>query len=473
MSTDELFRIATDPGADQKTLRDVWDATKSSRVRKAVVSNPNCDSVTMKMGARLYIKEVVNNPSFELLKIFDEDKFVSTLYSAYTEPDTFLATKNIRSIKAGNDRVNVARAILTSPKLKKINSLVEVCSVLTSAEFKRELKDEEVKKNVKDVAKRNLHHLKLPTVSFLLQNDILDLKDVDVALDTCKESYRTSKGTYLGFIKSVLKPAMEGDDFSYRVLFKYLAANRADNIKDMIKESVKESLFQTPYFLKVMGSLYRDFLAVEVTHKRKSCDDSVRKYRYGGYYSFNDSDHSKYLAKLIWSVIAVRNMASQSLEEMDLEKIYNDIALVGFDKDHGPHECSLKLQGMNYLTGMNVICQKLATMKDDKAFEFFITSKIVWKDWYAKGSPDNPETKVLERLYSLNEKKFKAGEAPLVTYTVLGVFPEVRVTERRGGLEYTDNRYFSGAANTAKRLPPIPSGRLSTDDLEKTIKKFF
>ena len=72
---DGLLSEAQNPNTSPERLREIWDTTKSTRVRKAVASSPNADTKTMSMAARLYIKEVIANPSFEVMNLFDEDEF--------------------------------------------------------------------------------------------------------------------------------------------------------------------------------------------------------------------------------------------------------------------------------------------------------------------------------------------------------------------------------------------------------------
>jgi hypothetical protein len=151
-SVDDLYARACDPSATPVELRTLWDSTKSVRVRKAVASNPNCDSKTMKMAARLYIKEVIANPSFELLNLFNEDKTVKVLYEAYTDPQAMSRAYNLMSMKSA-DRINVARALLVSPKLNSARILQEVCAVMNTVEFKRETKDPDVNTNVTGLLK--------------------------------------------------------------------------------------------------------------------------------------------------------------------------------------------------------------------------------------------------------------------------------------------------------------------------------
>jgi hypothetical protein len=199
VTVDDLYRIAIDPDATQEQLRDAWGATKSTRVRKAVASNPNCDSATMCMAARLYLKEVIANPSFELLNLFQEDKFVKRIYDAYTDPAEFYKGVQLPSIRnTSGNRVNTARALLVSPNLRSSKILQDICSTLSGAEFSREIKDVEVLDNVRNIVRRDLGYFGLPCLLFLVHHGVIDIQNLDKALSKSAGPglYYTSKGAY-------------------------------------------------------------------------------------------------------------------------------------------------------------------------------------------------------------------------------------------------------------------------------------
>ena len=75
-SLDTLYKEACDPSTSPSRLSEIWSETKSTKIRKAIASNLNCDPQTMKLASRLYVEEVIKNGSFQLLKTFEEDPFV-------------------------------------------------------------------------------------------------------------------------------------------------------------------------------------------------------------------------------------------------------------------------------------------------------------------------------------------------------------------------------------------------------------
>lgn len=440
-SVESLYLEALDPETDEKRLKSIWHSTKSVRVRKAVASNPNCDPVTMSMAARLYIKEVINNPSFEMLNLFQEDKEVKELYEAYTNPQSYSHSRNLHMVKS-HKRFNVSRALLVSPNLSSSVVLGEICSYLNSAEFKREMKDPEVRDNVSKVATSNLDSFRIPTLMFLFHNDIIGLSDLEEALDgTGTSEFVSSRGAYTNFVVDQSNAYLTtGSD--YKVLYHFLRVHRANNIRDLIKKVRVTPELQSNEYLGLYASLYRDFLRVEVDFKRKEYKERKTRYGYSPWVSLGDEDHSYHLSDLIWAVISIRNeMPETRLENLDFNALYSDTCSIGFHNDYGPYKCELKFPELKFLTGRNTMCEKLLALESDEAFEFFMTCGILWKDWYAEGHPDNPETKVVARMNCINEKRFKSGQELHYHTTHLGYPAHIHILESNG-LKHNSGDYI-------------------------------
>ncbi len=150
----KLLETAKDPNSTSKDLRKVWDSTISPKVRKQVTLNPNADIEVMKMSARLYLKELLSNPSFELIDLFLDDPFVKAVQKAYKSPPAN-GGFDLRNINNERDRLTIIRAALLSPHLNY--STLETCSRrLPSSVFKRELKDPVVFNKVKQLVSKHL-----------------------------------------------------------------------------------------------------------------------------------------------------------------------------------------------------------------------------------------------------------------------------------------------------------------------------
>lgn len=451
---DDLHLVAIDPCATQEELREAWDATKSTRVRKAVASNPNCDSKTLCMAARLYLKEVIANPSFELLNLFDEDKFVKRIYDAYTDPQLFYNSTELSRIRnTDGNRVNTARALLVSPQLRSAKILQDICATLNGAEFKRELKDVEVRNKVCGVARGNLGYFGMPCLMFLNHHGVISIPEFGKALSKSSGPglYYTSKGQYTKFVK--------GQMTDYSLLYRFLYANRPFNIRDMVKSVREDPDLQSDDCLDTYAALYRDFLLHDVTRAR--AESSSRKKRYGWYggRSLNDDDFSHHLSDLVWTTIAARNVPDGvDFDTLDLSAIYRDIARVGFDLDFGPYRCEIKFGNVSgTITSRSKMCEKLLALKDDRAFEFFVSSGMIWNEWYGKSESGNRESQVVDRLHLINEKRFQSGLTPLYAWSDLDYFPTVTVMQRNG-IDYNLGFYRCSEEDSDGNTYPIPPG---------------
>jgi len=435
-----LLEEANDPLQTPERLRVIWHSTKSVRVRKAIASNPNSDSKTMAMAARLYIREVIGNPSFEILNLFAEDKIVKTLYDAYMEPSKI---GSIMSIRKAVDRTNVARAVMVSPRLSSYQNLHDICSVLSSVEFSRELKDPDVNKRVQGVAKRGIGFYQLPTLLFLHSNGVLSDTDLGRAfnrMDTAES--RTTRGAYVSTVFEYVGKAANDPQYK-QILLDFVRINKAHQVRDLIKTIKKKPETLSDTNLSMFNWLFRELLRGDVECKRRQYREARQRYGYGSYQSLGDGCHSYHLSDLIWVMVSLRNgCGEKSITDIDLVKMFDDIKRVGFDSDYGPYSCELKFAEMKFLTGRNNMCRKLIELKDDRAFLFYTTCGLMWPEWYAKGDISNPEYQVVQRLHRINEKRFANGEPALYTYSNLDDFPCVRVAQSHG-LEYNKEDYYT------------------------------
>ena len=458
---DVLLAKAQDPTATQEELRELWDTTKSTRVRRAVASNPNADSKTMCMAARLYIREVIANPSFELLNLFNEDKFVKQVYEAYSDPAAFYAKTQLSNIKNVNgNRINIARALLVSPNLRSARILQDICACMGSAEFKRELKEPDVKRNVVGVFKGSRGFFGLSCLMFLLNNDVIDLTEFEKALYHQKSgtSYYTSKGAYTKFVQSNME--------NYRLLFRFISVNRPNNIRDLVKNAKTDESYRTDEQIGVYANLYRDFLLYDVVKSRQVLENHKSRYGYCRYSSLSEEYHSHHISDLIWTTIRMRNMKGKDLEHTDFDAIYRDICAVGFDSDFGPYKCELKLgNAAGTIAGRTKVCEKLMALKDDRAFEFFVTSGMIWDEWYGRGDANNLESKLVERLNRINKVRFDRNEPVLYTHSDLDYFSTITVTQLNG-LDQDLDKYRLNRRENETVLPlPTESGRIGMEEI--------
>lgn len=111
-----LLKKAQDESSSKEELQDIWHSSKSIKIRKAIASNPNSGVEVLRMAARLYLEEVLENPGFEMLKLFDSDPWIMKISEAYEDPNHFFV-KYGKYTSIGINGDLFTRAVLLSKKL--------------------------------------------------------------------------------------------------------------------------------------------------------------------------------------------------------------------------------------------------------------------------------------------------------------------------------------------------------------------
>ncbi len=111
-----LLEKAQDESVTETQLFEIWHITKSIKIRKAIASNPNAGPSILRMAARLYLEEVLENPGFEMLKLFDSDPWITKITEAYEDPNYFFV-KYGKYTSIGINGDLFTRAVLLSKKL--------------------------------------------------------------------------------------------------------------------------------------------------------------------------------------------------------------------------------------------------------------------------------------------------------------------------------------------------------------------
>lgn len=145
---DNLLKIAEDPKATKADLSKVWSSTTSPKIRKAIAMNGNADISILKMSARLYVKEVLHNPTLELIHLFEGDPFVCGLKECYDDPKKAIYNRIVYK-QSYNERNLFVRAMLLSKNLDYSTLSSHVLPSLSPTEFRRELNDKDVRDRIK------------------------------------------------------------------------------------------------------------------------------------------------------------------------------------------------------------------------------------------------------------------------------------------------------------------------------------
>jgi len=462
-----LYKEALDPSTGRDRLKLIWSSTKSSRVRRAISSNPNLDAETMKMASRLYIKEVVNNTSVELIQLFTEDEFVKKLYTAYTDPLKFSINYRIRRLgeisNKGGDRVCIARAMLISPKLNSSTTVFDIAGVLSTQEFKRELNmDTEVYQRVKRIFEKETSY-SLSQLLFLESVGISTKTETHEKLKAkpCINSYIT-KGALVDYITQRFKDVTRGEPDSYEFLTRFMWSMDRHHVGDILRAKSKSKYFLTDESLLLLADLYRDSVRREVAMNRMKVNNSTHRV---------STSWSYELSKVIWDAIAIRaNLGDKTPPcQYDLKEAYASIKLVGFDKDMGPNvtasglfsQASLEKGGIK---GVEDLCKALTTIDQD-AFLFFLTAGCLSRLWYCKTGNGSYYSQVVERINQINQTAFGKNYGVLYKYSDVYLYhPVFRIEKVHPSAKI---RYSS------LKSDPLPkgSGKLSDDFFIEDILK--
>lgn len=149
LSTKELLEIAENSATDQEALFKIWQTSRSPKVRKAIASNPNASPTVLKEAARLYIEEVLTNPGFEMLRLFDDDPWIKRIGQIYENPSGYFGKSRYIAYRS-QDMDTFGRAALVSPNCDAI-TLGNLACYVPTASIKRVLKNPEVKKRLRDI----------------------------------------------------------------------------------------------------------------------------------------------------------------------------------------------------------------------------------------------------------------------------------------------------------------------------------
>ena len=231
-TTKELLELAQDESTTPEQLNKIWNLSRSIRVRKAVASNPNAGGLTLRLAARLYIEEVLENPGFQMLNLFDDDEWIKRIGQVHEDPETW--SRSYYYARSTEQQEPFARAALLSNNLNELqlNSILEFLPVTS---LKRAFKYEKTRK------KARLFFIN-PAVSqqcFSLESlfkahtsGLIDEKELYGALKSVSYvgSLSCRKSVYVRTIKTLLKSFDSNPDSVGRLLAMILLSSRVSCI---------------------------------------------------------------------------------------------------------------------------------------------------------------------------------------------------------------------------------------------------
>ena len=232
ISNKELLEIALDETTTPEQLNKIWTTTRSIKVRKAVASNPNADPLTLRQAARLYIEEVVENPGFEMLRLFDEDEWIKRIGEVYEDPESW--TRGYYYARRTEQLEPFARVALLSKNLSApgLNAVLEFLPVTS---LKRAVKNEKTKSKIREVLISPTHrqNFSLEGIFKAYGSGTINEDELYEMLKSISYvgSLSCRKSVYLRTIKALLKAFDEEVDGAPRALAMILLASRSSCLR--------------------------------------------------------------------------------------------------------------------------------------------------------------------------------------------------------------------------------------------------
>lgn len=209
MAVSEKMALALDENTPEEVLHQIWSDSRSATVRKAVARNPNAGAEVLKAASRLYLEEVLENPGFEMLELFDEDPWISRLSLAYANPEKFIST--VYYIPVSRTEATTPAlwwACLLSPKLTSI-ALSRVVLVLPLTLLRRAFSNEKVSARARDLYEHSLTNsdtwpFDLGSSLILYTEKVISAEQLYSALSNYgKYSISTRRSTFVKFFTEV------------------------------------------------------------------------------------------------------------------------------------------------------------------------------------------------------------------------------------------------------------------------------
>jgi hypothetical protein len=149
LSTKELLKIVSDDSTESSILEEVWAVSRSVNVRKAIAANPNASPRVLRAAARLYMEEVLSNPGFEMLRLFDDDPWIKQIGNIYDSPKDYFGLSRFISYRT-EDLDDFGRAALVSPNCDGA-SLSNILAYVPVSSIKRVIKNESIKQRLRGI----------------------------------------------------------------------------------------------------------------------------------------------------------------------------------------------------------------------------------------------------------------------------------------------------------------------------------
>ena len=374
-----MLELAQNESTPEEVLTTLWYGTTSVKIRKAIASNPNASSEVLKIASRLYLEEVLENPGFQMIRMFDSDPWVGKVYEAYEDPNAFFVKYGkYHGIGINGDLYN--RAILLSKSLT--TEALNCCLAFGSkSALDRALKNKLVFDNIQAISKNAIHDeklycpLDLESIFILYKCNILHKEDLMHSLGRLGlGSTSAKKRHYSDFFNKTIKEYNNSDsekdkEYLIRLFSKLVMVSRSHTLH-WIDYWQMRSPDKIDFIAKVLKTIIN-----------------------GGGMKHILTDHRRTFANVVGNYVT-NKLGYSERKTKDFEEVYTffksyDIESAAFEFTHL----------MNFRSNTNVEQIKNCSIE---AKEFFVKSGALGP-WVAVSESDNKYliiNEVNERLYA-------------------------------------------------------------------------
>ena len=230
VSNKELLEIAQNEATSPEQLSKIWNNTRSVKVRKAVASNPNANALTLRQAARLYIEEVVENPGFEMLKLFDDDDWIKRIGEVYDNPEAW--SRRHYFVHRTDQLEPFARVALLSKELHSIH-LNSVLEFLPITSLKRSFKTDTTRQKARGLFAKNPRDFSLEATFKAYGSGVLNEEELYEFLKHVSYvgSLSCRKSIYVRTIKALFKAFDQEVESAPKTLAMVLLVSRSSCIR--------------------------------------------------------------------------------------------------------------------------------------------------------------------------------------------------------------------------------------------------
>lgn len=330
MNNKELFEYVQQETASEEELNLIWNSSRSVKIRKQIAMNPNASAWILEQAARLYLEEVIENPAFQMLALFDDNGWVGNISKAYQSPPSVIYS-SMRWIRTNTNTDTLFRAALLSENLD-LDSLDTIVTGISAVALKRALKRQETKKRIQNILLNEKKAFSLESALILRKENAFD--DVflaQVLREKIPQGTSASKSNFKKFFLNQVEKynSLETSDLEKEqislVLFEVIAKVRSHCLNWITRELYLLNINYTTIelFATVLYNLQ------ELTSKSKvmqsMLNDNIRSIKYiinfyfRNLFSYTKEGKHKETIEKIYSICNTFNLSETGMDRVGIK----------------------------------------------------------------------------------------------------------------------------------------------------------